>query len=108
MLSNLSSLSLQWNTLTGSIPEEAISKMRVLRGLQLEGNTRITGKIERHGHLCRMRKNYVTADLKQPKRQAKGELKLLTATCTPPSGNLLVAGRSDTLECDCCSECFGY
>ena len=57
-ISKLSYLSLQWNRLTGTIPDEYYRNLSHLRGLQLEGNEGIHGTIERHGYLCRMRNNY--------------------------------------------------
>jgi len=109
-LTSLSSLSVQWNELTGTIPEEAIGGLISLRALQLEGNVGLHGKVERHGTLCRMRNNYkpeTDEDDEKTKPHKRGILRMLTATCTPPSGSL-VGDRSDRLVCDCCSECFGY
>ncbi len=68
------------------------------------------GKVERHGTLCRMRNNYkpdTNENEEKTNPRKRGILRMLTATCTPPSGSL-VGDRSDRLVCDCCSECFGY
>lgn len=55
MIQKLSSLSLQWNDLTGTIPQRHLKNLLTLRALQLEGNEKISGEIERHSLLCQMR-----------------------------------------------------
>lgn len=54
-LKKLTSLSLQHNDLSGKIPQSHLKNLRTLTALQLEGNEKLHGKIERHSLLCQMR-----------------------------------------------------
>merc|ERR1719491_958080 len=105
MISKLSSLSLQYNELSGSIPQGHLKNLFRLRALQLEGNS-FTGTIDKHSLLCQMTRKYRDRDL--PKGQAKYEgerlLRFFTATCIPAASGV---PATDRLECACCTECFG-
>merc|ERR1719356_1808071 len=61
MLSMLSSLSLQHNELSGSIPQSYFKNLFRLRALQLEGNS-FTGTIDKHSLLCQMTREYRGGD----------------------------------------------
>mmetsp|Transcript_24834 Transcript_24834/g.44869 ORF Transcript_24834/g.44869 Transcript_24834/m.44869 type:complete len:205 (+) Transcript_24834:646-1260(+) len=105
MIRKLSSLSLQWNDLSGTIPEKHLKNLLTLRALQVEGNEKMGGKIERHSLLCQMRNRYRGPTPKdQEKYTGRRILRILTATCVPSGSSV---GVSDRLECACCTECFG-
>ena len=53
LIQSLSSLSLQFNDLSGTIP--VLKNLVHLRALQVEGNDRLVGKIGPHSTLCQMR-----------------------------------------------------
>ena len=55
MLQKLLSLSLQWNDLSGTIPEHYLKNLPQLKALQVEGNEKLIGKIGQHNLLCQMR-----------------------------------------------------
>ena len=55
MLTKLSSLSLQHNDLSGTLPQSYLKNLRSLKALQVEGNERLSGKVEWNSLLCQMR-----------------------------------------------------
>jgi hypothetical protein len=55
MMQKLSSLSLQWNDLSGTIPEHYLKNLLQLKAFQIEGNDKLIGKIKQHNLLCQMR-----------------------------------------------------
>ena len=133
-IQSLSSLSLQFNDLSGTIP--VLKHLVHLKALQVEGNDRLVGKIGPHHLLCQMRprckflkmnllhvlnshvlqqlafdffhqtksQDYGPTPLNQEQYVGQRMLRIFTASCIPLSGSLLM--MSDKLECACCTECF--
>lgn len=105
MIQKLSSLSLQWNDLSGTIPSQHLKNMLQLRALQVEGNEKLSGNVDRHSLLCQMRNKYRgPTPRERDKYTGRRVLRIFTATCVPPGA---VSGLPDRLECACCTECFG-
>ncbi|KAL7543720.1 hypothetical protein ACHAWF_007841 [Thalassiosira exigua] len=105
MIRKLSSLSLQHNDLSGTLPEGHLKDLHTLRALQVEGNARIRGDLHRHSLLCQMRNKYRGPTPRDQERYTgRRVLRILTATCIPSGSSV---GVSNRLECACCTQCFG-
>lgn len=105
-IEKLASLSLQQNELSGTIPQDSLKNLGRLRALQLEGNEKIVGLIDKHSLLCQMTPKYKNQVLPPGREAYTGEKRILrkfTASCLPVSG---IPPRG-ILECACCTECFG-
>lgn len=92
--------------MSGTIPQDSLKNLGRLRALQLEGNEKIVGLIDKHSLLCQMTPKYKNQVLPPGREAYTGEKRILrkfTASCLPVSG---IPPRG-ILECACCTECFG-
>jgi hypothetical protein len=134
-IQSLSSLSLQFNDLSGTIP--VLKNLMQLKALQVEGNDRLVGKIGPHNLLCQMRPKCKSSSMMSlchvanshnlqqfayyffhqtisqdhgptplDQEQYVGQRILRIFTASCiPSSGSLLM-MSDRLECACCTECF--
>lgn len=116
-------MSLQHNNLSGTIPEKYLKKLQ-LKALQLEGNEKLHGKIDRDSLLCQMRKRCKSCSFVQcflfrtfsylirfffedegpPPEDSETYtgpqlLRIFTATCVPDHSSF--GGSNHMLECAC-------
>ena len=92
--------SLQHNELSGTIPQDSLKNLSRLRALQLEGNERIVGLIDKHSLLCQMTPKYKNQVLPEGESQqlVPARLAFSNSSLLPSRARNLHRRQEDTAQ----------